>query len=241
MSRAKLIIFSGESNSGGFALNSQASLAELAPRPETLILNNTTLAGFEPLDVGTNNLVGHSGLSNGSTHGWEIGLANAVAGGQLRPSPLYLVKTGQGGSTIANWNSGGTFYNTFLARINAAKTLLGSQQYNAALWYTQGINDAIAGTSVSVWKAATIAHLEKIRVELPGVPICFSDVTPSYPNYSTAIMEICEEVEDCFFVSAEGASLRDINHWDYAGMKLISSRMVRQTNAFYTKGGFIFF
>ena len=38
-----LVVINGESNSGGYALNSEATAAELEPRPAVQILNNETL------------------------------------------------------------------------------------------------------------------------------------------------------------------------------------------------------
>ena len=62
-----LVVINGESNSGGYALNSEASPRELGRRRSVKILNNTTLATFDDLDIGVNNLVGHTGLANGVT------------------------------------------------------------------------------------------------------------------------------------------------------------------------------
>lgn len=101
LARRLLVIINGESNSGGYALNSEALSSELLPRSAVQILDNTGLATWQDLDIGTNNLVGHSGLSNGSTHGFELELANRAETDSFYNEPVYLVKTGQGGSTIA--------------------------------------------------------------------------------------------------------------------------------------------
>jgi hypothetical protein len=208
-----------------------------------LILNNSTLQ-FEQLHVGVNSLIGHQDLNPANTHGWEIGLANAVESGQMRPSPVYLLKTGQGGSIISQWDFGSSYYNTFLARLNAAKALLENQPYDPILWYTQGIN-GVSADNIGEWKTATIAHFSKIRQQLPGLPICFSTLPTTWPVAAavtnTAIQEICETVDGCYLVSTEGATMRDQTHWDYAGMKTIAARMVAQTNKVLNKGGMIFF
>jgi hypothetical protein len=87
------LVFAGESNSGGIALNSEATPAELAPRPAVQIMNlYSGTFGFEPLRIGFNNVVDHEGLStnpiyvpmppNGIlVHGMELGLTNAVEAG----------------------------------------------------------------------------------------------------------------------------------------------------------------
>jgi len=224
-----LIVFTGESNSGGYALNSEATTEELAPRPAVQILNNTSLV-FEALDIGTNNLIGHTGLSNGTTHGWELMLANRVEAGTFIPSPCYLVKTGQGASTIAQWDVGDAsgYWNTFQTRVDEAIDLLTTLTGSAPsiyLFYSQGINDAIAGTSTATWKTKTLAHWDKIRAKYGQVPIVATKFMSNYSAYNTAIDEVVAQRQDAYAVVTSDATLRDANHWDYAGMKLVSGRM----------------
>src|SRR5689334_9823752 len=63
--RPLVFVFAGESNSGGIALNSDATETELAPRSSVQIMNlySGTFA-FETLDIGFNNLVDHAGLTD---------------------------------------------------------------------------------------------------------------------------------------------------------------------------------
>ncbi len=228
-----LIVISGESNSGGYALNSQALPAELAARPAVRILDNTGLASFQDLQIGVNNLVGHAGLSNGPTHGLELGLAAAAEAGAFG-GRVYLVKTGQGGSTISQWAAGQSYATTFTARVNAARTLMLADGLVPlpVVWYSQGINDAIAGVAVATWKAATIARLAAIRAELGPVPVLMTLLMePAYTAYNAALDAICAADPLTRAVSATGCTLRDANHWDYAGMKLLASRMVAATLA----------
>ena len=231
-----LIIFGGESNSGGYVDNAQCTTADFQPKSQVQILNNNSLV-FENLQIGVNNLIGHTGLNANTSHGWELGLADNA---NILSPPIYLCKTGQGSSKISDWNSGGTYYNTFLSRINKVKELgvASNLTYRPILWYTQGINDAISGNNAADWKAATIAHFQKIRVEFPDIPILFSDVTPQYPTYSAAIVAVTNEVSNCHFIPTSNATLRDSNHWDYTGMKIIAGRMIRKTLLIYpTIGG----
>jgi hypothetical protein len=85
-----LIIFNGESNSGGYAANTPATTAELAPTEAIKILNNVTMK-FEALQVGANNLLGHDRLTDYSAthHGLELGLANAARDGRSVASKCY--------------------------------------------------------------------------------------------------------------------------------------------------------
>jgi hypothetical protein len=196
-------VLAGERNSGGIALNSGGTPGEVALRPALQIMNlySGTFA-FEDLDIGFNNLVDHAGLSNVATyvptppnvilvHGMELGLANAVeAGAFAGQSQVYLIKTGQGGSRIAEWAVGGAYWSKFLQRTTAGKAALpGNTRW--IVWYSQGINDAIAATPMDTWKIATVAHLQKIRAELPGCRIVMTEFQSRVLCYDTA----CSRVE----------------------------------------------
>lgn len=230
-----LVIINGESNSGGYALNSEALSAELLPRDSVLILDNTGLASFDVLDIGTNNLVGHSGLSNGPTHGFELELANRADVLNFYKKPVHLIKTGQGGSTIAQWlpGSGSGFFEAFEVRIDAAKLLIDFDAHKKVILFSLGINDAISGTNVATWKAATIAHIERMRDEIgDDTPIIMTEFQgmgsggTQYATYNTAIQEIAAADPNAYSVDVTGAGLRDVNHWNYAGMKLVTGRML---------------
>jgi len=222
-----LIIITGESNAGGYALNTEATSGELAARQSVQILNNTTLT-FEDLDIGTNNLIGHSGLANGPTHGLELGLANSVETDDWFDDSIYLIKAGQGASTIAQWAEGQSYWTTFLERVNAGIDLIRATGKIPLIYvlYSQGINDSLASTNADTWKTATIAHLAKIRTLLGYVPVLMTRLmSPAYDTYNSKIDQIAAADSMNFAVSVTGATLRDTNHWDYAGMKLIVSRM----------------
>lgn len=230
-----LVIFTGESNSGGYADNAELSSADLQPFPNTQILNNTSLL-FESLQIGVNNLIDHIGLTANASHGWEIGLAKRCNQGKLGPKPVYLLKTGEGGSIISQWNSGGAYYTTFLSRLNAAKTLLATASitYTPVVWYTQGINDAIDGTDIPTWKGATIAHFAKIRLELPTAPILFGCNTfgsTNFPLWHAAMREVIAATSNCYYINTvlDNNNYRDVNHWNSAGMLVNGYRLSDKT------------
>jgi len=229
-----LIVFNGESNSGGYAVNADATTYERTARSSVQKIDEYTFV-FESCQVGVNNKQDHAGHTDNAEHGWELGLANNVeAGTFVGKSQIHLVKTGQGGSLIANWNVGGTYFNKLTSRYNAAKSILVSEGkiHKPIIWYTQGINDAIAGTNASTWKAATIAHFTQLR-NLMGIdtPILFAQMMVGTlgENYNTQINEIISEVPNCYLISSASATLRDTNHWDYSGMKLLADRFSYKT------------
>jgi hypothetical protein len=232
-----LIIFNGESNSGGYAVNTPASATELAPAEAIKILNNTTMR-FEALQVGVNNLLGHDRLTDYSAthHGLELGLANAARDGRFGGEQVLLVKTGQGGSVIEDWTPGNPYYETMLTRIQSAKNLLPFAAIRPILWYLQGINNAKGGNNlpqyrqaaIEAWQAKTLAYHTRIRqvFELGDLPILFSEITPQFPHWNRAIRDIATRQKDCYVVSAEGCTRGDDYHWDYAGFKILADRFV---------------
>ena len=225
--RKLLVIINGESNSGGYALNSEAAPEELAPRKSVKILNNETLKSFDDLDIGTNSLIGHTGLEKSDTHGFELELANSADRLKAKDLPVYLVKTGHGGSRIDQWAVGGGYYTTFLNRIHAAQELLQGEDVRPVIFFSLGINDAVAGTKLDVWKPAVKEHFAAMRRELGAdTPIIMARFMPQFEAYNTVIEEICAEVPNTYSVNTLDAPLRDVYHWNYAGMKLVTDRMI---------------
>ena len=229
-----VFVLAGESNSGGIARDSDATATELAPRPSVQILDlHSGTFAFEPLDIGFNNIVDHAGISTepvyvpnpptGSVvHGMELGLANAVETGAF-PAPVYLIKTGQGGSRIGQWAAGTPYWQKFVERTSAAKAKLpGSPRW--VVWYSQGINDALAGMPASEWKTDTTRHLARIKAQLPGCQIILTEFqsmqsSGGYPAYNTAIRELVAADPTLASVATDGAATLDPNHWSYAGFR----------------------
>lgn len=235
-----IIIFSGESNSGGIVPNTSATTLELADRPSVKILNNNSLL-LENLHIGVNNLIGHSNLSCCTTHGWELGLANSVDSGTLT-NPVYLVKTGQGGSSIRNWSGPDTslrFYDSLTNRVDSAKKILTTINNGVVpsmyLFYSQGINDALYVPNDSAnWKTRTKLHFSNLRNRYGHLPIFITYLPTVYSFYNARITEICSEVSECYPIQTSDATLLNANHWDYAGMKLIATRMIYTLKSHYT-------
>jgi hypothetical protein len=237
-----LIIFNGESNSGGYAPNTQAPANEIGKQESVRILNNTTLK-FETLDIGGNNLLGHNGLTDYSLshHGAELGLAKAARAGLFGSEPVMLVKTGQGGSIIEDWVPGNPYYETMLTRIRAAVASLPHTDIKPILWYFQGINNAkgennlpqYRDAAMSSWKRKTLEYYARLREALgfKTLPILFSEITPQFPLWNDAIVSIKNAEHDCIVISANGCSTSDTYHWDYNGFSLLSSRFVTATVA----------
>jgi hypothetical protein len=228
-----LFIFTGESNSGGLAVNADCNARELVPRDCLQILNNDTLT-LQSMQIGVNNLIGHEGLPDNATHGWENGLADQVDNGQFYQSRVHLLKTGQGGSLIIQWALGSTYMDTFISRYDTITSLLSGLTYRKVIFYSQGINDALAGTDLDTWKTNTITHFSDLRnVVGANTPILITKLmvpgfTGTYGLFNAKFEEICAVDPYSFMIETDGATLQNENHWDYSGMKLIASRMVQK-------------
>jgi hypothetical protein len=225
---------SGESNAGGRALNSASTAGELAPRSALQILNNTSLV-LEDLDIGTNNLLGHTGLSSQETteHSMELELANQAAQGEWYRDKIYLVKTGYGGSLIADWGNYGleTYApNIFARRVANAMQLLDEAgvKYRPVIWMTVGINDAISGTNAETFKTKLVARISAMRdllgLSLPVFLTTFDAPMTERTGINTVIGEIAAADSNTFVISSSGFAVNaDSIHWSYAGQKSMAT------------------
>lgn len=245
-----LFIFTGESNSGGYAANASLTAGEAAARSEVQMFNVSTEV-FEDLDIGTNNNLDHAGGLNSTTHGIENELANAVSAGRFTQTQVYVLQTGQGGDVIATWatDHASGYWTKFVARYTAAAAALASAgvSFTPVVFYSQGINDAIGysiygggsgtPTPVADWKASTIAHLAKIRTLVGASTLIvmtkFRDAT--YQAFNDAIDEISAldaitptiQTPDNTGVEWQG----DGNHWAYVGYKNICQLFIDEVLA----------
>ena len=234
--RPLVFVITGESNSGGVGDNADATEKERAPRPNLQIMNLTDgRFGFEDMQIGVNNLRDHYRLEKyyDVYHGLELGLANAVDDDAFAESkPVYLIKTGHGGSRIAQWSEDheSGFWKKFVQRTDAAKKQLpGKPRW--VVWFSLGINDAIDDAPIEPWMNAVRAHLERIRRQLPDAVIVMTQFQSmkDYPDFDEAIAEIAERDPAVIAVDSTGTTLRDKNHWDYEGLKTMATRMVKAT------------
>lgn len=230
-------VITGESNSGGIGLNSDATSGEIASRSSVQIMNLTSgNFEFENLDIGTNNLRDHDGLGSyyDTSHGFELQLANSTEAYAFpNITQVYLTKTGQGGSQVGQWNVGGAYWNKFLERIEEGEPQLPANR-QTVVWLSLGINDSIAGVPTNTWKTAMVAHINKIKAELPNSIIVMTQFQSmsagsGYPAYNAVMSEIAAEESFVYVVDSTGAGLRDGNHWNYAGLKSVTNSMVTVT------------
>lgn len=224
-----VIIFIGESNSGGVAHNTSATSDELLPHSEVQILNPLTLS-FEDLDIGTNNLLDHAGLESYSSnsHGWELELCNQVRNGEWPSDVVYLIKAGQGGSVVSEWTVNGTYFSKLVERVDVARQYFADNGIIPVfyVWFSLGINDAIANTDPVVFKNDTLTFLANIRKTI-GVfaPFAMTVIMSNYSSINGSLVDIALDDKFTTLIPTSDAGLVDPNHWSYSGMKLIATRM----------------
>jgi hypothetical protein len=232
-----LFSFFGESNSGGYAVNTDLSAGQLASRAAVKIWHNTA-SEFQSLDIGTNNLISHDGMTDNASHGWENGLANKVEDLTL-PTPVYLAKCGQGGSLISHWELTDAFYTTMIARIKAtinAVDALGKVP-RLVLWYSFGVNDIINTTDEATWKAAVQALFTNIRTQFRSTNLIIMPyLMTSADAYNDSIQSIADT--DDYTITFDTTNLttypkRDTYHWNKVGMENMAHKLVADTLSFY--------
>lgn len=234
-------VYKGESNSGGQALNSELTTAELQARRAVNILHNYQLQ-FVPLQIGVNNLIGHLGLTSATYHGWENGLAHEGEAGLYYDSSTYLIKTGQGGSRIGEWCYSCAYTDTFRKRITAANYLFQGAKKTPtyALAYSLGINDAIAlGGALPYggkdsFKADIIRTWSILGGPVPTyIPVFMSSAAgANIGAYNRMFDSIANEMPLVYRVpTADLAVYPDGNHWPTPSMDSISYRMGRTFRA----------
>ncbi len=234
---ANAIEIAGESTLVGFADNADAAAWEVGLRPELSLWDNIGGTSFITPNIGVNSCLGcNLGISDATVHGIEVSLANAIRDG-LYPGysslhPLSIIKTGWGGSTIADWVFGGTRWNVMAARYAAAIAVLGPN-VKWETWFAIGVNDGQAGTNVATYKAAVIAHFAARRT-LMGVNTVIRVLklpdpgANQYAAYDTALRQICAadtsgntvfvETSGCDILNTDGHDVKgDQLHYNYYG------------------------
>lgn len=161
---AVIFVWAGESNTGGAVPVSSLPSWELVTTPWVQIWNNSTNV-FESLKIGTNNLLGHAGFASNVNAGLEMGLRRSQA--VLGVEQVFLLKCGQGGSTIAQWSVGNAtgYWSSLVARYTAARAVLESRGFAVRpvfLWW-MGLNDALALTPPATWQAANQTFFGNVR------------------------------------------------------------------------------
>lgn len=234
-----LFVIAGESNAGGYATNAGLTAFDIAPKPNLKIWNNTSSV-FQPLQIGTNNLLGHTGTPDNATHGLERSLTVEIENILGLPE-AYLVKAGQGGSAIAQWSVGNAsgYLTTLTNRFNAARTALTTAGYTVRpiLIWMNGINDAVNGTVPATFRTATQAHFTQIRALMgANTPIIFPKIMPTNAAYIAINTEIATIDTANAFVFSPNTNLvpnnpLDPNHYTsfgYASITAMCIDMIRR-------------
>ncbi len=130
---------------------------------------------------------------------------------------------------VPNHPSG--YWKKHVQRIEAARRKIpGEPQWE--VWFSLGINDAIAGTDINLWQSAVISHLRRIKDLLPGAIIVKTQFQSmkKYSAFDAAIADIASREDSVLAVDSTDSALCDENHWNYAGLKTMSQRMAEATN-----------
>lgn len=231
---APLFIIIGESNSGGTGSFVHTKPGDLDPFDRAYILNNNTLI-MEPLDLGTNNLIGHFGLADNSAHAFELEIARRAEYGYLR-NIAYIMKSGQGGSVIAEWDTTGSYYQTFLTRYQAASDAMDSigQAFYPVFMVTIGVNNALASLDSATYRADFQAWIENMRDDIgaPTAPVVIPEITgggadPDFAVVNSIYNDLEGVLTNFTVIDVSQAYTGGSYHWPYQGLKVIATGMLR--------------
>ena len=226
-----MFIFTGESNSGGETPNTSATPAELAPRSNVQILNNSSFV-FEDLDIGTNNTIDHFGITCCTKHGWELQLANRTDSlKSLYGDSVYLVKTGQGGSRLSQWsNKAGTYFSKFRQRVDTAEHYLSNRNVKKIIILSLGINDMIwdnGSITNDSFRVQMIRHINNLRSVTGGnTPVVMTKFFGEFTRMNNAIDSVAMAMDSVYTIDTTGAPTQDTAHWNYVGYKEIANRIL---------------
>lgn len=233
-----LIIIFGESNASGVGSNTFALAGELDENPLVQIMQQS--GSFANLNIGANNNI----TETTGKHGLELELQNLIAA-YFAGRVVYTVKAGSGGSAIAQWGIGGSRYDTLITRTRNAINRLNELGKIPVIcvWYSQGINDGVAGTDEDTWYTLTLELLNNFRGQFGFCPVLMTQLIGdrvTYPQLDAIddkIFALARDKSNYIYriptpQSPEGSASTDSLqsggvHWEYVGLKAIAQRMVR--------------
>lgn len=229
---ADVIVSFGESNSGGQAHNYDATAVELSPNNRLQILNVNT-GVFEPLHIGVNNNLDHTGLDS-SYHSWELGLSEMQRVGAGFGRTAYYIQLGHGGSQIGQWQPGGVYWGKAVSRVTQAQAWFLEKNIipRYTIWATLGINDSIYTSPLQkdAYKSGMIDIFGRLRALLMQNAII--SVTqlpetsgPMVNEYNAALSEIASTDSGVRVAQSYGLPRQDSYHYSYIGHKLLSKMM----------------
>lgn len=231
--KVPVAVFVGESNAEGRVLNSSATTAELLPNRNARIWNPEK-GRLDTLDIGTNNIWNYDvqfQTNKALWHGWELEYSQEATT-RIGANPIYIVKSAQGGSTIAEWAAASFNYTTLTNRLDSTLTELKNNKKEGQIYFnfSIGINDATVVTSPATFSTNLQDLFNRLRTKYGSTtPVFITRImrtNASYQAIDDTIAEIALRDPYTWAITTSDASLIDANHWDYTGMKLIASRMI---------------
>lgn len=230
--RPILIAFGFESNSGGQALDSDATSFELATNPNVRIWNPLA-SEFQDMTVGgvgKNINQDHYNLP-ANRHGWHLELGARMRAGTFVDAPLYLVEFGQGGSIAAEWTPGSNYRNKLTTRYNGAIAGIVAEtgaEPDVFMFNSWGINDMIANTSAASFHASYLALLDYIDGLYPVRAFLVDKIFASagaapYRFYADQMAALRSNI---FVQDMQGKQQMDSFHLGYAGMKAMTDEKI---------------
>lgn len=234
-----LIIKWGDSISGAYGLNSDATANELAVKTRVKIWDNINNDGFDDLQIGVNNVLDHSGIvppQTTSCNGWELELTNLVYN-QNFVNTLYLVTTGQGGSSSDLWLNNSTIWQKFNTRVSGAIAAIGNAKpLKIYIVGSMGINNCIQGVSyVNAYPSdmtTIVSNMRGIVGNDAKIIICKIHTVGTIDPFNTYketlntdLLTLAGTLPNFYRIDTGLVDLVDAYHPSYAGNKIMADIM----------------
>jgi len=248
---AVLLIFDGESGSGGAGLAASCTGAEITVRTKTKMFDSTT-GKFQSLLVGANQQRSHVSktiASLGPNMGWEVGIANDVDAGTFNSGQTtYILKIGRGSSFISEFASGYTDANGINVRAVKFQKIVDcitemnrlGLSVNPFILFSMGINDQVIATPAATWETDTGNYMTALKNQVNSqvlsitgqtvnVPALYSKLTPTFNAYDANIQTLAGA--GLYFETSD-LTFRDTAHLDYAGLKVLATRFLTKVQTY---------
>lgn len=230
---ANLIILTGDSNASGRGLNSSATAGELSDMSR-IMTQNTGTGWFDTLSTSNNG-------GSGTYHGVELPISEIMYG--YYAEPLYLIKSGVGGSVISEWIDGGTYWNTWQSRIlQGVDTLLDIYpSLRITYMWVGGSNDATV-TLAPQYAGNIETMLTELRAILGSDMVFISPKILDADIYTDQINAVLDSLQtnDPYVRTcpSSGVSNSDGLHYNYSGLKSVGAMVLNNAFAIRRRGQF---
>lgn len=240
-----LVMFMGQSNMAGRGTASEAPAVPKGYGYEFRAISNQDKLYdiIEPFGVNENNI---NGINEPNMKTGSLVSAFVIEYYKLTNVPIVGVSASKGGSSIKEWQPGGSYLEDAIARFNTANTFLNNKGYKVRkkfMVWCQGETDGDKDISPEEYKAKIKTMLEAMFNS--GIENCFlirignhRDLPAQYSKIQKAQTEFCNENKKVILVSTKFDEMVEVSlmkapfHYKQTAYNIVGAEAGKNT-AFY--------